>query len=52
MTNFDADILSELRDVGEVTIRTEKHPKNAVVIWVVVADDQLLVRSVRGTKGR
>ena len=52
MTNFDADILSELRDVREVAIRTEKHPKNAVVIWAVVADDQLLVRSVRGTKGR
>jgi hypothetical protein len=52
MTNFDADILSELRDMREVAIRTKKHPKNAVVIWVVVADDQLLVRSVRGTKGR
>jgi hypothetical protein len=52
MTNFDADILSELRDIREVAIRTEKHPKNPVVIWVVVADDQLLVRSVRGTKGR
>ncbi len=52
MTSFDADILSELRGVREVAIRTEKHPKNAVVIWVVVADDQLLVRSVRGTKGR
>jgi hypothetical protein len=52
MANFGADILSELRDIREVAIRTEKHPKNAVVIWVVVADDQLLVRSVRGTKGR
>ena len=52
MTNFDADILSELRDVREVAIRTGKHPKTAVVIWLVVTDDQLLVRSVRGTKGR
>jgi hypothetical protein len=52
MTNFDADILSELRDVREVAIRTEEHPKTAVVIWAVVAGDQLLVRSVRGTKGR
>jgi hypothetical protein len=52
MTNFDADILSELRDLREVAIQTEKHRKNAVVIWVVVADDQLFVRSVRGTKGR
>ena len=52
MMNFDADILSELRDRREVAIRTEKHPKNAVVIWLVVAGDQLLVRSVRGTTGR
>ena len=52
MTNFDADILSELRDVREVAIRTGKHPKTAVVIWAGVAGDQLLVRSVRGTKGR
>jgi hypothetical protein len=27
MTNFDADILCELRDLQEVAIRTEKHPK-------------------------
>jgi hypothetical protein len=52
MANFDADTLRELRDVQEVAIRTEKHPKNAVVIWVVVADDEVFVRSVRGTRGR
>ena len=52
MTDFDADILRELRDVREVAIRTEKHPNTAVVIWVVVADDEVFVRSVRGTKGR
>ena len=52
MTNFDADTLRELRDVREVAIRTEKHPKTAVVIWVVVADDEVFVRSVRGAKGR
>ena len=52
MTNFDADILSELRDRREVAIRTEKHPKSAVVIWVVVADDEVFVRSWRGAKGR
>jgi hypothetical protein len=33
-------------------LTSEKHPKSAVVIWAVVAGDQLLVRSVRGTKGR
>ncbi len=52
MTNFDADTLRELHDVQEVAIRTEKHPTSAVVIWLVVADDEVLVRSWRGTKGR
>src|SRR5882762_6367337 len=52
MTNFDADTLRELRDLQEVAIRTEKHPKSAVVIWIAVADDEVFVRSVRGTKGR
>jgi hypothetical protein len=52
MTNFDADTLSALRDVQEVLIRTERHPKSAVVIWVVVADDAVFVRSWLGSKGR
>jgi hypothetical protein len=52
MTIFDADTLRELRDVQEVAIRTEKHPKSAVVIWVVVADDEVFVRSWRGARGR
>jgi hypothetical protein len=52
MTNFDADTLRELREVQEPVIRTEKHPKSAVVIWAVVADDEVFVRSWRGTKGR
>ncbi len=52
MAKFDADILRELRDLHEVAIRTEKHPNSAVVIWVVVADDAVFVRSVRGSKGR
>src|ERR1700758_3831166 len=52
MANFDADTLRELRDVQEVRIRTEKHPKSAVVIWVVVADDEVFVRSWRGAEGR
>ena len=52
MTNFDADTLRALRDVREAAIRTEKHPKSAVVIWVVVVDDEVFVRSWRGTKGR
>ncbi len=52
MTNFDADTLRELRDLQEVAIRTEKHPKSAVVIWVAVADDEVFARSWRGAKGR
>ena len=52
MTNFDADTLRALRDVKEVRIRTDKHPKTAVVIWVVVADDEVFVRSWLGSKGR
>lgn len=52
MTEFDAQTLGELRDVQEVAIRTEKHPKSAVVIWVVVADDEVFVRSWLGAKGR
>src|SRR5215472_17677631 len=49
---FDAATLRELRDVPEVAIRTEKHADSAVVIWAVVADDEVFVRSVRGGKGR
>jgi hypothetical protein len=52
MAKFDADTLRELRDFREVAIRTEKHPESAVVIWVVAADDEVFVRSVRGSKGR
>jgi hypothetical protein len=52
MAKFDADTLRELRDVQEVRIRTEKHPESAVVIWVVVADGEVFVRSWRGARGR
>jgi hypothetical protein len=52
MANFAAETLRELRDLREVAIRTEKHPKTAVVIWVVVADDEVFVRSVYGERGR
>jgi hypothetical protein len=52
MAKFNAQTLGELRDVQEVAIRTEKHPKSAVVIWVVAADDEVFVRSWRGAKGR
>jgi hypothetical protein len=51
MAKFDADTLRELRDVREVRIRTEKRPKTAVVIWIVVADDEVFVRSWLGARG-
>jgi hypothetical protein len=52
MTKFDAGTLRELRDFQEVFIRTEKHPRSAVVIWVAVDDDEIFVRSWLGAKGR
>src|SRR6266478_1237172 len=52
MANFDAETLRELRDAREVAIRTDKHPKTGVVIWVVVADGEVFVRSVYGARGR
>ena len=52
MAKFDANTLRELRDLREVVIRTEKHPETAVTIWVVVADDEVFLRSVHGSKGR
>ena len=52
MAKFDANTLRELRDLPKVVIRTEKHPETGVTIWVVVADDEVFLRSVRGSKGR
>jgi len=52
MANFDADTLRELRDVRELRIRTKRHPKTAVVIWIVVAGDEVFVRSWLGARGR
>ena len=39
-----------LRDLQEVTIRTDKRPRTPVVICVVVADDEVFVRSWRGAR--
>jgi hypothetical protein len=52
MAKFDAEALRALGDAHEVAIRTGKHPAIAVVIWVVVADDEVFVRSVYGRRGR
>ena len=52
MPSFDADTLRALRDVQEPRIRTDRHPKSAVVIWVVVEGDDVFVRSWLGARGR
>ena len=52
MAKFDANTLGELRAVREIVIRTEKHPATAVTIWVAVADEDVFLRSVGGSKGR
>ncbi len=52
MPMFDADILRALRDVREPVIRTDKHPRSGVVIWVVVDGDDVFVRSWLGARGR
>jgi hypothetical protein len=52
MTNFDAETLRRLRETQEFHIRTGTHPNTAVVIWVVVAADNVFVRSWAGTRGR
>jgi hypothetical protein len=52
MTNFDADTLRALRDVQEPSIRTDKHPRSTVVIWVVVDGEDVFVRSWLGARGR
>ena len=52
MAAFDAATLRQLRNTREFAIRTEKRPNSAIVIWVVVADDDVFVRSWLGSKGR
>jgi hypothetical protein len=49
---FDTVTLDRLRTEEEVGIRTSRHPDRAVIIWIVVVDDAVFVRSVRGPKGR
>jgi hypothetical protein len=52
MTTFAPETLRLLHDRREVAIRTDRHPASAVTIWIVVADGEVFVRSVRGAKGR
>jgi hypothetical protein len=52
MPKFDTKTVSDLHEAREVAIRTDKHPASAVPIWLVVAADEIFVRSAYGTKGR
>ena len=49
---FDADVLDELRSRKEVGIRTSQNRQRPVTIWIVVVDDAVFVRSVRGPQGK
>jgi hypothetical protein len=49
---FDAEMLGLLRTTEEVGIRTSRHPNRATIIWIVVVDDVVFVRSFRGPKGQ
>jgi hypothetical protein len=52
MAIFGPEILHDLRSRQEVAICTAKHPDSAITVWIVVSDNEVLVRSVRGIKGR
>ena len=52
MTTFDTEALGDVRIRHEVSIRTGRHPDSDVVVWAVVVDDGVFVRSARGAKGR
>ncbi|HET7879369.1 MAG TPA: DUF2255 family protein [Acetobacteraceae bacterium] len=49
---FDDAALALLRDAKEVRIRTSRSKRAGVIIWVVVADDGVFVRSVQGPAGK
>jgi hypothetical protein len=53
--SFDADLLSRLARVEEVQIETQRAadaPVHRTIIWVVVAGNDVYVRSVRGASAR
>lgn len=53
--SFDTETLSLLDATDEVRIETrrdEDSPVHRTIIWVVVVEGEVFVRSVRGTKGR
>lgn len=48
---FDAETLDQLRTTQEVRIVAGERQHRTAIIWVVVADDDVFIRSVRGPKG-
>ena len=53
--SFDTETLHLLDEIDEVRIETRRDadsPVHRVIIWVVVVEGEVYVRSVRGTKGR
>jgi hypothetical protein len=53
--SFDPDILRLLDDTKEVRIETRRDadsPEHRTIIWVVVVEGEVFVRSVRGQRGR
>jgi hypothetical protein len=53
--SFDAETLGLLDETKEVRIETRRDgdsPEHRTIIWVVVVEGEVFVRSVRGSKGR
>src|SRR5215203_2557309 len=53
--SFDAETLRLLDETKEVYIETRRDgdsPEHRTIIWVVVVEDEVFVRSVRGQRGR
>jgi hypothetical protein len=53
--SFDPEILRLLDETEEVRIETRRDddaPEHRTIIWVVVVEGEVFVRSVRGPKGR
>ena len=52
---FDAETLRLLEETKEVRIETRRDgdsPEHRTIIWVVVVEGEVFVRSVRGRRGR
>ncbi len=55
MDRFDRELLSKIDAAGEVHLETRRDdsaPEHSTMIWAVVVDGNVFVRSVRGGKGR